>query len=52
MFKKLILICICLILLVSCGRKNDPKYEASSNGNVMIFKESNNILHISNQDEI
>ena len=52
MFKKLILICICLIVLVSCGRKNDPKYETSSNANVMIFKHSNNIWHISKQDEI
>ncbi len=52
MFKKLILICICLILLVSCGRKNDPQYEKSSNGKVMIFKNSINILDIPKKDEI
>ena len=29
MIKKIILLIICLTILMSCGRKNDPKYEAS-----------------------
>ena len=29
MIKKLILICIFYILLFSCGKKNDPKYEGN-----------------------
>jgi len=28
MIKKIILLFVCLIILISCGRKNDPKYEA------------------------
>tara|TARA_B100001996_G_C18615475_1_gene575546 strand:+ start:78 stop:194 length:117 start_codon:yes stop_codon:yes gene_type:complete len=30
MTKKIILLFVCLIMLVSCGRKNDPKYEANN----------------------
>jgi hypothetical protein len=52
MFKKIILICMCLIILESCGRKNDPKYETSSNGKVMIFKDSINNLDIPKKNEI
>ena len=52
MFKKIILVCICLIILVSCGRKNDPKYETSSNGEAMNLKISINILDIPKKDEI
>ena len=36
MVKKLILISILCILLFSCGKKGDPKYE----GNKMIFPKS------------
>ena len=36
MIKKLILISILAILLFSCGKKGDPKYE----GNEMIFPKS------------
>jgi uncharacterized lipoprotein YehR (DUF1307 family) len=52
MFKKIILVCMCLIILVSCGRKNDPKYETSSNGEAMNLKISINILDIPKKDEI
>ena len=37
MIKKITLIAMCLILLTSCGRKNEPKYEASLNDNVIKF---------------
>ena len=52
MIQKLILICLCLIVLVSCGRKNDPKYEISSNGEIINVKDSINILDIPKKDEI
>ena len=52
MFKKIILVCMCLIIVVSCGRKNDPKYETSSNGEAMNLKISINILDIPKKDEI
>ena len=29
MIKKIILLMICLIILVSCGRKGDPEYQAT-----------------------
>ena len=29
MTKKIILLFVCLIILISCGRKNDPKYETN-----------------------
>ena len=45
MFKKVTLITICLILLTSCGRKNDPKYEASLNNNFMKFNNINNVFN-------
>jgi hypothetical protein len=38
MIKKLILISILSILLFSCGKKGDPKYE----GNEVIFPKSTN----------
>ena len=37
MIKKLVLIFIFCTLLLSCGKKGDPKYEANKN-NVLIFK--------------
>ena len=52
MFKKIILVFMCLIILVSCGRKNDPKYEISSNGEVMSFNDSINVLDSPKKDEI
>ena len=52
MIKKVILITMCIILLTSCGRKNDPKYETSSNGEAMNLKISINILDIPKKDEI
>ena len=52
MFKKVILISMCLILLVSCGRKNEPKYEASLNKNIVIFKDQNNIFEMPKRNEI
>ena len=52
MFKKIILVFMCLIILVSCGRKNDPKYEISSNGEVINFNDSINVLDTPKKDEI
>ena len=52
MTKKITLIIMCLILLTSCGRKNEPKYEASLNNNVMKFKNFNNVFEMPNKDEI
>ena len=52
MIKKIALISICLILLTSCGRKNEPKYEASLNNNVMKFNNFNNVFEMPNKDEI
>ena len=52
MFKKIILVFMCLIILVSCGRKNDPKYEISSNGEIMNFNDSINVLDTPKKDEI
>ena len=37
-FNKFILIFMCLVLLISCGRKNDPKYEASLNNASYLYK--------------
>ena len=44
MIKKVILITMCIILLTSCGRKNEPKYEASLNNNVMGYNNINNVF--------
>ena len=42
MIKKITLITMCLILLTSCGRKNEPKHEVSLNNNVMKLNNFNN----------
>ena len=42
MLKKIILVSICLILLVSCGRKNEPKFEATLIENFVAYKSINN----------
>ncbi len=52
MIKKITLITMCLILLTSCGRKNEPKYEASLNNNVMKFHNFNNVFEMPKKDEI
>ena len=52
MIKKITLITMCLILLTSCGRKNDPKYEASLNNNVLKFNNFINVFKMSKKDEI
>ena len=52
MIKKVILITMCLILLTSCGRKNDPKYEASLNNNVLKFNNINNVFNVPKKNEI
>ena len=44
MIKKIILILMCLTLLNSCGRKNEPKYETSINNTVVNFNILNKIL--------
>ena len=52
MIKKITLIIMCIILLTSCGRKNEPKYEASLNNNVMKFNNFNNVLKMPKKNEI
>ena len=52
MIKKIILIALCIILLTSCGRKNEPKYEASLNNNVMKFNNFNKVFKMPKKDEI
>ena len=52
MFKKGILIFICLALLISCGRKNEPKYEASIINNEASLNNQNKIFIISEENEI
>ena len=52
MIKKVILIAICLILLTSCGRKNELENEVSLNNNVIAFNIKNNILKIPENNEI
>ena len=52
MIKKVTLITMCLILLISCGRKNDPKYDASLNNNVLKSNNINNIFKMPKKDEI
>ena len=52
MIKKITLITMCIILLASCGRKNDPKYEASINNNVMKSNNINNVFKMPKKDEI
>ncbi len=52
MIKKITLITMCLILLTSCGRKNEPKYEASLNNNVTKFDNINNVFKMPKKDEI
>ncbi len=52
MIKKITLITMCLILLTSCGRKNEPKYEASLNNNVMKFNYFDNGFKMQKKDEI
>ena len=51
MIKKITLITICLILLTSCGRKNDL-FETKLNSNFMTFYKQNHIFKMSEKDEI
>ena len=52
MIKKVTLLAMCLILLTSCGRKNDPEYEASLNNNFLKFNNINNVFKMPKKDEI
>jgi|TARA_B100001093_G_scaffold8684_1_gene8350 hypothetical protein len=52
MIKKITLITMCLILLTSCGRKNEPKYEASLNNNVMKLNNFDNVFKMPKKNEI
>ena len=52
MIKKITLITMCIILLTSCGRKNEPKYEASLNNNVMKLNNFDNLFKMPKKDEI
>ena len=52
MIKKITLITMCLILLTSCGRKNEPKYEASLNKNGMKLNNFDNIFKMPKKNEI
>ena len=52
MFKNIILISMFLLLLISCGRKNDPKYEASLNNSIIIFNDFDKVFNMPNENEI
>ena len=52
MIKKITLITMCLILLTSCGRKNEPKYEASLNNIVMKLNNFDNVFKMPKKNEI
>ena len=52
MLKKIILVSICLILLVSCGRKNEPKFEATLGNNDMAYKSIDNFYKMQKKYEI
>ena len=52
MIKKITLITMCLILLTSCGRKNEPIYEASLNNNAMELNNFNKVFKMPKKDEI
>ena len=52
MFKNIILISMFLLLLISCGRKNHPKYEASFNDSVIIFNNSDKVFKMPKENEI
>tara|TARA_Y100000816_G_scaffold201854_1_gene148471 strand:+ start:561 stop:725 length:165 start_codon:yes stop_codon:yes gene_type:complete len=52
MIKKIILITVCLILLTSCGRKNEPKYEVSLNNYVKNFINLNYVIKVPKKYEI
>ncbi len=52
MIKKITLITMCLILLTSCGRKNEPKYEASLNNNVMKLNNFDKVFKMPKKNEI
>ena len=43
---------MCIILLTSCGSKNETKYEASLNNNVMKFNNFNKVFKMPKKDEI
>tara|TARA_B100000963_G_scaffold309703_1_gene285856 strand:+ start:2133 stop:2249 length:117 start_codon:yes stop_codon:yes gene_type:complete len=34
MYKKILVIIICLYFVVACGRKNDPEYQSYLNKNI------------------
>ena len=52
MIKKVTLLAMCLILLTSCGRKNDPEYEESLNNNFLKFNNINNVFKMPKKNEI
>ena len=52
MIKKITLITICLTLLISCGRKSEPKYEASINNDYISFNFVNKIILMPKKNEI
>ncbi len=41
LIRKVFIISVCIILLVSCGRKNEPKYEALIDDSRGYFYQSN-----------
>ena len=52
MLKNLLLISMCLVFLISCGRKNDPKFEAFLNNNAMFLKDINKVFKMPKKNEI
>ena len=35
MIKKILLFCICSVLLISCGKKSDPKYKQANKESII-----------------
>jgi hypothetical protein len=52
MLKNLLLITMCLVFLISCGRKNDPKFEAFLNDSTMFLKDTNKVFKMLKKNEI
>ena len=52
MLKNLLIITMCLVFLISCGRKNDPKFEAFLNDNEMFIRDTNKNFEMPKNNEI
>ncbi len=52
MLKNLLLISMCLVFLISCGRKNDPKFEAFLKNSEIFLKDTSKDFKMPKDDEI